>query len=79
MKRLPDWTTNEFVLTALLSICLSLSALFYLLAGAERTVQSKLMEHQPILISQAAWLADSSVAAPGDSSKSSELCKLSDW
>ena len=51
MKRLLNWTTNEFVLTALLWICLSLSALFYLLAGAERTVQTKLMEYQPALIS----------------------------
>ena len=51
MQRLRNWTRNEFVLILLFWICLSLSALFYLLAGAERIVQTKLMQHQPGLIS----------------------------
>ncbi len=52
MQRLRNWTRNELVLIALFWICLSLSAVFYLLAGAERMVQTKLMQHQPSLISQ---------------------------
>lgn len=51
MERLRNWTTNEFVLIVLLCICLSLSAVFYILAGAERSLQTKLMKDQPGLIS----------------------------
>ena len=42
MERLRSWTRDEFVLTVLFWICLSMSTLFYLLADAERTVQIKL-------------------------------------
>ena len=57
MKRPRNWSTDEFVLTALLSICLSLSCVFYLLAGAERTLQTKLMSYQPALTSPDGRLA----------------------
>jgi hypothetical protein len=57
MQRLRSWTTNEFVLTVFFWVCLSLSAVFYLLAGAERTAQIKLIEHQSGLISSDGRLA----------------------
>jgi hypothetical protein len=56
MERLRRWTRDELVLVVLFWICLSLSALFYLLSGIERTVQIKLMEQEPGGISSDARL-----------------------
>jgi hypothetical protein len=49
MERLRNWSRDELVLLVLFWICLSLSGLFYLLAGAERRLQTKLMQYQPSL------------------------------
>jgi len=70
VERLRNWTRDELVLTMLFWVCLSMSALFYLLAGADRAVQIKLMEDDSGRVSSDARLSrtsNSTVARPAAS------------